>query len=330
MTTEKAPARPRSASAPLAPSPARGHGDPHDHLLSDPWLPWAVRLLPGSEGTRAEAKHQRLDDVVVVDRSSGPVSGVRGKRQIAATRGDHLVVRIVRSGEETFGQDGREWTLRPGDAVVWESDRPARFAAAGDVVTRSLVVPRKVLHEVGCPLTASAPVAGRVPAVHLLTAYLDVLDATLPALSGAAEVGARNALLELVWGALRPRTALDPLALKPARWAAVERYLDTRLGRGDLSAQEVAAAHGISVRTLGRLFAENGGTFTGVVRAKRIARVREDLLTGDDTVEALARRWGFFDTSHLNRGFRAVHATSPQEYRLLQRDAGAGRPTRTP
>lgn len=91
----------------------------------------------------------------------------------------------------------------------------------------------------------------------------------------------------------------------------------------------MAAAHGISVRTLGRLFAENGGTFTSVVRAKRIARVREDLLTGGDTVEALARRWGFFDTSHLNRWFRAVHAMSPQEYRLLQRDAEVRRPSGT-
>ncbi|MGW6460269.1 helix-turn-helix domain-containing protein [Streptomyces sp. NPDC055078] len=293
--------------------------------LSDPWLPWAVRVPTGSapDAFRAEVRRHRLDDVMVVDRCSGAFSGVRGPRQIAATEGDFLVVRIVRSGSELFRQDGGEWALAAGDAIVWESDRPARFTARGPVVTRSLIMPRRSLHDVGCPLTGgSPPAAGRLPAVHLLTAYLDALDATLPALSGPPGVAARNALLELVWGALRPATPLDPQAVGPARWAAVEHYLDTRLGRGDLSADEVAAEHGISVRTLGRLFAEQGGTFTGILRAKRIARVRHELLTGDATVEALARRWGFFDTSHLNRRFRAVHGLSPNEYRLRHREAG--------
>ncbi|WP_199440226.1 AraC family transcriptional regulator [Umezawaea beigongshangensis] len=299
--------------------------DEWDGVLSDPWLPWALRIAPRQDASafRAEVRRRRLDDVVVVDRTSGPFGGARGARQIAATHGDFLVVRIVRSGHEVFGQDGAEWSLRAGDAVVWESDRPARFTSVGQVSTRSLVVPRRVLHEVGCPLTAGDPVAGRVPAVHLLTGYLDALDATPVTSTGPVAVAARNAMLELVWGALRPATPLDPQALHPARWAAVEHYLDTRLGRGDLSAREVAAAHGISVRTLGRLFAEQGGTFTGVLRAKRIARVREDLLTGDATVEALARRWGFFDTSHLHRRFRAAHGVSPHEYRLRHRDTAS-------
>ncbi|GGP42843.1 helix-turn-helix domain-containing protein [Saccharothrix coeruleofusca] len=292
----------------------------NDDLLSDSWLPWAVRRAAGAEGVRAEVRQHRLGEVVLVDRSTGPVSGVRGRRQIAATDGDFLVVRIVREGEELFEQDGRTWLLKAGDAVLWDSGRPARFTAPGPIATRSVVVPRRGLVEVGCPLVAGDPLPDRVPAVHLLTGYLDALDATLPALTGPAVVAARNALMELVWGALSPATPLDPQAVRPARWAAVERYLDTHLGRGDLSAESVAAAHGISVRTLARLFAEHGSTFTGVLRAKRIGRVSEDLLTGEDTVEALARRWGFFDTSHLNRTFRAVHGTSPHEYRLRHRE----------
>ncbi len=305
--------------------------DEWESVLSDPWLPWALRIPPRPEASafHAEVRRRRLNDVVVVDRASGPFGGARGARQIAATDGDFLVVRIVRSGHEVFRQDGAEWPLRAGDAVVWESDRPARFTAAEPVTTRSLVLPRRILHEVGCPLTAGAPVAGRVPAVHLLTGYLDALEATPIPSSGPVAVAARNAMLELVWGALRPATPLDPQALQPARWAAVEHYLDTRLDHRDLSADEVAAAHGISVRTLGRLFAERGGTFTGVLRAKRIARVREDLLTGDATVEVLARRWGFFDTSHLHRRFRAVYGMSPHEYRLRHRDAAPGRPIGT-
>ncbi|MBB5933076.1 helix-turn-helix domain-containing protein [Streptomyces zagrosensis] len=314
--------------------------DAWEGTLSDPWLPWAVRVAPRSapDAFRAEVQRHRLDDVTVIDRCSDSFSGARGPREIAATDGDFLVVRIVRCGNEVFRRGGDQWLLEAGDAIVWESDRPARFDACGPVVTRSLVMPRRSLHDVGCPLTASnPPAAGRLPAVNLLAGYLDALDATLPALSGPPGVAARNALLELVWGALRPATPLDPQAVRPARWAAVEHYLDTHLGRSDLSADEVAATHGISVRTLGRLFTEHGGTFTGILRAKRIARVRDDLLTSDVTIEALARRWGFFDTSHLNRRFRAVHELSPHEYRLRHREAvsdvqrvASKRPSRTP
>ncbi|GAA3365855.1 AraC family transcriptional regulator [Saccharopolyspora gregorii] len=278
-------------------------------------LPWSVRIPPPADGFRASLHRHRIDDLALVECATAPFSGVRGARQLAGTDGDFVVVLLVDAGGVRFEQGGAEWSLVPGDVLVWDSRRPARCSADRPLTARSLVVPRGILDDVGCPLRVGEPAGGRVPGVRLLRGYLDALHPVLPELPAGSAVAARNALLELVWGALHPGTPLDPLALLPARRAAVERYLDERLGSSGLSAEEVAAAHNISVRTLGRLFAEVGETFSGVLRAKRIARVREGLLTGDVTIAALARRWGFFDTSHLNRRFRAVHGVSPHEYR---------------
>ncbi|ACU37409.1 AraC family transcriptional regulator [Actinosynnema mirum] len=303
-----------SGPAPVAGLDARAW---ERELASGP-LPWAARVADAA-GFSGAASTRRVDDLTVVDWESGAFAGVRGPRQVAAGDGDHFVARIVRSGSEVFAQGGREWVLRAGDAVAWESRSPARFAAAGPVATRSVLIPRDVLEDVGCPLVIGRPRPGRVPAVRLLAGYLESLAPLLPDLAPGPAVAARNALLELGWGALQPESPLDPQALAPARRAAVERYLDARLGRSDLGVDEVAAAHGVSVRTLGRLFSAGGETFSGVLRAKRVARVREELLTGDSTVAALARRWGFFDTSHLNRRFRAVHGVSPHEYRARHR-----------
>ncbi|BCJ54055.1 hypothetical protein Asp14428_55300 [Actinoplanes sp. NBRC 14428] len=184
-----------------------------------------------------------------------------------------------------------------------------------------LLMPRRPLEAANCPLRIGDVVPGDLPASRLLHGYLDALCPVLPALPGVAALAARNALFELAWGALQPEEAAGPRALLLARRAAVERYLDTRLGHAGLTREEVAAAHNISLRTLARLFAETGETFSGVVRAKRVARVREELLTSDVSVAALAHRWGFFDMSHLNRRFRAVHRMSPKEYRARHRDA---------
>ncbi len=275
-------------------------------------LPWSLRFPSPSpsapDGGPAAVRRRWVDDIALVDWESGPFSGVRGARQIAETGDDYLIVSMLGAGSAVFHQGGHDWLLRPGDALLWESRRPARVVAREPVVARSVVVRRCLFEDAGCWVRVGDPACGPVPEVQLLRSFLDSLSASLPQLSGVAVVAARNALLELGWGALQS-------ASPPARRAAVERYLESHLGRRDLSAEQVAAAHSVSVRTLTRLFSDAGDTFTGVLRAKRIARVREDLLTGDATVAALARRWGFVDSSHLNRRFRAVHGMSPQEYR---------------
>lgn len=292
-----------------------------EELLSSTHLPWSVRVsgeVPASS-FQAVVRRQWIDDLALVDCECSPCSGVRGRSQIAATEGDHLVILMNRGGSETVSQGEREALLRPGDAVAWDSRTPARFAVWEPLVKRSLLIPRTALEGTGIDLAAGVVLERETAAIRLLGSYLDVLSATLPQLSGGAVTAARNATLELLRGALAPATALDPESARPALRAAVERFLDARLSSRDLGVGEVAAAHGISPRTVNRLFAATGETFSGVLRAKRLDRVRADLVAGDATTSALAQRWGFFDASHLTRGFRAVHGLSPREYRARAR-----------
>ena len=87
-------------------------------------------MSPGlsSSAFRAVVRRQWIDDLSLVDCECSPCSGVRGRSQIAATEGDYLIVLMNRGGSETVSQDGEEALLRPGDAVAWDSRRPARFA----------------------------------------------------------------------------------------------------------------------------------------------------------------------------------------------------------
>lgn len=288
-----------------------------ENLLSSTHLPWSVRVSTevAPEPFRAVVRRQWIDDLALVDCECSPCSGVRGRSQIAATDGDHLVVLINRGGSETVSQDGHEALLRPGDAVAWDSSRPARFVVWEPLVKRSLLIPRPALEAAGFDLAGGVLIDRDTAAMQLLGSYLDTLSHTLPALTGTAITAARNATLELLRGALQPGTPSDPSATRPALRDQVERWLGQRLSAGHLDAETVAAAHGVSARTVNRLFSDTGETLSGVLRAKRLARVREELLAGDAGVTALAARWGFFDASHLTRNFRAVYGLSPREYR---------------
>lgn len=52
-----------------------------------------------------------------------------------------------------------------------------------------------------------------------------------------------------------------------------------------------------------------------VVRAQRVAAVRQDLLNTNLTIAAIAHRWNYYDASHLGREFRRVFEISAGEYR---------------
>ncbi|MEU6697840.1 helix-turn-helix domain-containing protein [Pseudonocardia sp. NPDC046786] len=302
------------------------HGRADDDM-SDRWreivtathLPWSVQAGTArpDKTFRARVRRWWVDDLALVDAECERTRGVRSRTQIADTDGEFVVILFVRDGTETVWQESGTARLGPGDAVVWDSTTTARFAVGDRLVKRSLLIPRAALAEVGGRAWAADPgiVLDRdAPAVRLLAHYLDALTATLPALGPAATVAARNATLELVAGAVRPGTPAGP-AGDPVLRAVMERYIDRHLTGPEITPAGVAGAHGVSERTVHRVFNAGGETLGGVVRSRRLARARDDLATGDEPISTIAHRWGFFDSSHFHRAFTARYGLSPGGYR---------------
>jgi len=266
-----------------------------------------------------------IDDLALVDCECGPCSGTRQRRQIADTDGEFVVVLMTRAGRETVSQGDAEASLQPGDAVVWNSTAPARFQVWEPLAKRSLLIPRAALEEVGgrAGTPAGVMLDGSAPATRLLVSYLDTLSEALPALGTSAVAAARNATLELLMGALRvERDVPSTTAAQPALRAAMDRYIERHLLDGALTLNEIAVAHGVSVRTVNRVFNATGETVGEVIRVRRLARAREELTDSDTPVSVIAHRWGFSDPSHFTRSFKAHYGASPREYRLAARTSG--------
>ena len=98
----------------------------------------------------------------------------------------------------------------------------------------------------------------------------------------------------------------------------VRAFIRQHLPDPDLSPAVVAAAHGLSVRSLQRLFEKEDVGVAAIIRTERLARCRRDLAEpSHDNVPiyAVAARWGFPDARSFSRAFRTAFGITPQEHR---------------
>ena len=299
--------------------------DQWQQMLSATHLPWSVAVPeagPGVEAFEATVQRWWIDDLALVDCTCGPCSGSRTRREMAGTDGEFVVVLINRAGRETVSQGESEAGLQPGDAVVWDSAKAARFAVQEPLSKRSLLIPRAALDEIvgRAQMTGGVMLDGRKPATRLLASYLDALSATLADLDPAGVSAARNATLELFIGALRTGSDVPESPItQPALRAAMDRYIERHLVDSTVTPEQLARAHGVSVRTVNRIFNASGQTVGEVARVRRLARARTELADTDRPVASIAHRFGFCDTSHLSRLFKAHYGASPTEYRAAAR-----------
>ncbi len=98
--------------------------------------------------------------------------------------------------------------------------------------------------------------------------------------------------------------------------------LQPRAGGEALDPARIADAHGISVRHVHRLFHESGDTVAAAIRRERLDRCRADLEDPHQrarSITEIALRWGFNDSAHFSRAFRARFGVSPRAVRQARR-----------
>src|ERR1700754_1975001 len=159
-------------------------------MLSATPLPWSVAVPDAPDEPAFEAWVRRwwIDDLALVDCECSPCSGARRRRQVGETDGEFVGVLMPRDGGESVSQGDAEAELRPGDALIWDSEKPARFSVWEPLSKRSLLIPRAALEEVNGRAWTPAGVTlnGEAQATRLLVSSLDALSATLPALGSSA------------------------------------------------------------------------------------------------------------------------------------------------
>jgi AraC-like DNA-binding protein len=106
--------------------------------------------------------------------------------------------------------------------------------------------------------------------------------------------------------------------MRTARLTAARAYIVENSSRRDLAVVAVANHLGMTPRSLQRLFAADGTTFSACLLCQRLIRAHHMLcdprLSGR-TVSSVAYDAGFGDLSYFNRCFRKFYGTTPKQVR---------------
>ncbi len=253
---------------------------------------------------------------------------VRGTPQIvrrtrSATRrnpSEKLKVCLQVTGRAIVHQDGRELVIGPGQLGVYDTARPYDLRLEGNwdcavmtVRADDLELPRRWLGEAVDRVHDASRGPGSALASYVSAAVSTAGAETPTGTPGRAHFAAAG--LYLLSSVLSSNPEPEP-ALRHGETmkAAVLGYIRRELHNPTLCHTSIARTHGMSPRSLDRLFADEDESVVAHIRNARLDGARRDIQdprSAHTTIGALAARWCFVDPAHFSRAYRARFGVAP-------------------
>ncbi|MGH4026949.1 MAG: helix-turn-helix domain-containing protein [Pseudonocardiaceae bacterium] len=295
--------------------------------LSGSVVPFTIRSDHEAD-FRAEVRAVHLGAVRAAMLKQPSMQGLRTPKLIRQSDPEFYQFAINVQGDVQMSHDRSTVALTSGDLVLIDSSRPFHCVADGGTqrcVGLTLAFPRTLL-----PLPESkvrqlllVRMSGQEGIGRLLSSYLVELTRSGDKWRPADAARLATITLDLLTAMLAQRLEAGDLQPGESRQRAVlvqiHSFIQQHLHDPHLAPGMIAAAHGISVRSLHRIFRDGNATVTGWIRACRLERCRRDLTDPHfrtRPVHAIAARWGLPDAAHFSRSFRTAYGLSPQAYRL--------------
>jgi AraC-like DNA-binding protein len=239
----------------------------------------------------------------------------RTRRSLADVPDEPFKVCVQRRGRSVVRQGGTELVLTPGDIAIYDTSRPYELRFDEGWECLAMTLPRRAL-------AASDSVVERSmshgwPAADGRTGVLGHLLGSAvretPQPGGATHLG--EAAIQLLSSLVGGEEQADPGEVLRARVIA---HLEAHAFDPDLSHDAVAAAHGLSPRSLHRLFEDQPLSAMAHLRELRLLAIRDALVdpaNASRSTAAIASRWGLTDPSHFARTFRTRFGITPGSLR---------------
>ena len=287
------------------------------HALNLSHLEWELEPVPEPK-FGARIRQKTLDGVRIVDCHCDPCAGWRRRPQVSRGDGAYFGILFELHGREVIRQGGNEAVLAAGDFVMWDSDREMEFRVLDPLHKLTLLVPkprmRMLLGDAERYAGVVVPGSGRVDGIAAEALRRLARDfATMG--EGEASVVIDPVLSLLSATLMTRRPPANVSAGHQDSFRKFCRYIEMNLGDGDLAPFKIAAPHGVSLRYLHLVFAEQGTSVGQWLRQRRLSHCHKELSQGGRgrTITEVAFRWGFNDMAHFSRAFKAQYGTSPRE-----------------
>jgi len=265
---------------------------------------------------------QELGRLTVNDITSTPHDVYRTRRHVAQDDKRFLQVGLLVRGRCTVEQHGREATLTSGDLVCYDTAAPYAFHMQTPFRLVVVLMPATTVeHRLrGFEAVTATTFTGTQGLASLAGGLVRrVADGSGP-YAGPSGIHVGDAVTDLVAGLVSERIGESPDedAARAALRARVHRFVELNLANPDLSPPIVAAAVGVSLRYLYKLFEDETTTVSAFIRERRLDQVARDLADPrlrHRTIAAIAAQWGFLEAAHFSRAFRTREGVSPREFR---------------
>ncbi|GAA1612316.1 helix-turn-helix transcriptional regulator [Leucobacter chromiireducens] len=299
------------------------------------WQRAASRLLfplrcraRGSEFSGRIAQREITPGLRVSRIETGPFAAERPASLIAEDAEDGVLVALQLRGQSTLRQRGRVATARAGTVTICEVGVPSRYEVSepGQTIIALHLAP--ALAGLSGRLTArvsAVPIDMAVPGQAALQGLIEGVESpelTLGPDTGESLARAIGDLLALVVRAiLAPHDQVRQRRF--TQLAELRLSLREQLSDPELTVDQLAAQHYLSVRQVHTLFAEDSDTPAAYLRRTRLAHAERLLLLREHsgmTVNAISQASGYSDSAAFIRAFTRERGTSPARWAELRRE----------
>jgi len=245
----------------------------------------------------------------------------RTRKAIEAGDPECLHVQMVVRGHLHEAQQDRTAVLSPGDMASYDTSHPAIFRADEAFECVVLRIPRETLGahaaKLSCLTAVRIPGGGGLP--HLAARFfLGVAEGLADGRIARHDANVAERVIDLVRGIYAEPVGSPRPRSKTELLLHAQAVIEANLADPELGPEHVARACYISTRYLYRVFEREGLGVCEWIRSARLDRCRRDLhdpAFADQSIVAIASRWGLPNAQHFSRLFRATYGCSPREYR---------------
>ncbi|MFF6888472.1 helix-turn-helix domain-containing protein [Streptomyces sp. NPDC012421] len=288
-------------------------------------VPSLVTLEDDARRVQARMSRWQFGSLMLFTSSSTGWRVARHSRYLLMEGPPMVSLALQAAGTGRFGQSGRQSLVRPGELMLNDLTIPYEFAWSGSGAAYALQLTYDVL---GLPPDVVRRGAERLPSTpmyDMVRAHLLRLHADADVLStdpGAEALGDGTiALLRALIASAADVDAHARPALAESLLPRVLAYTRARLQDPGLSAERIAGAHQISVRTLYGLCTKAGMSLEQWIIEQRLEGARAALVSPamrTHTIERIAHAWGFSTPSHFSRRFKAAYGVTPRQWRAAR------------
>jgi AraC family transcriptional activator of tynA and feaB len=224
-------------------------------------------------------------------------------------------------GIRSYSQNHTAVFLNPGDTTVIDAAVPWSSECVGHCARLYLRVPGWLMQD--RLRTMAVPIGRRICGSSPLGATLFHLADSIYRNASMLAEEEGTAMLDAYFDILSAcvghhETRFESAHDRADLAAQIKDFIEAHLAETNLGPSEIAAAVGISVRHLHRVFARKGHTVGDWIRERRLEQCRNDLADArlrERSITDIAFGWGFSESAHFSRSFKKVFGVCPREYR---------------